>query len=370
MISFNIDEKSLFRGITNDYKKGQTATIATPLNQSKNPAKYRKDIYDFLNSYPSISIDSIPSTLSDKCLKKTTSKSECKLVKFIVFSKFSLDGIEFDPGASYAMYVKEEISEYIKNQRGEMVENTHLGRQRLCYPISLSHKTDGYNIDNCLVLEKIMEVNGGFAYVVNGFDVDTENGILNFRTTMVGLRGVLLSNVFKRGKGVGVKLNVNGINFDEKLYSHGKGTILSTTESNDFFQTLEKIRRASRENGKRGEEYVLNNIEKILNVSKLDNPPVHVSDKYPQSPYDIEIFIDGVKKYIEVKSTSKDKKVFIMSKGERHFMKRYDKDYVLILVTNVNSNKRRTFKYKRKDIEDANKMTQELQNIKYIVKNS
>lgn len=31
-IRFKIDEKSLFLGTYNDYKKGQTATVSTPLN--------------------------------------------------------------------------------------------------------------------------------------------------------------------------------------------------------------------------------------------------------------------------------------------------------------------------------------------------
>ena len=41
--SFNIDEKSLYRGIKNDYKKGQTATVHTPINQSKDKNKWRND---------------------------------------------------------------------------------------------------------------------------------------------------------------------------------------------------------------------------------------------------------------------------------------------------------------------------------------
>ena len=46
--SFNIDEKSLFRGVKNDYSKGQSPTVHTPLNQSNDQRKWRNDIY--LNS--------------------------------------------------------------------------------------------------------------------------------------------------------------------------------------------------------------------------------------------------------------------------------------------------------------------------------
>ena len=34
-VRFKIDEKSLFYGVYNDYNRGQTATVSTPLNQSK-----------------------------------------------------------------------------------------------------------------------------------------------------------------------------------------------------------------------------------------------------------------------------------------------------------------------------------------------
>lgn len=365
--SFDIDEKSLYRGIKNDYKRGQSATIATPLNQAKSKDKWRKPIYDFLDGYPSEDIVALPDILKDKCLKNTTSRAECKLIYFITFSKFSIDGVPFDVDASFAMYVKEEISETITKRNGEIGKNTHKGRQRLCYPIGLIHQTNGYKIDNSKVLDKIIEVNGGFAYVVNGFDVNAENGTLNFRTTMVGLDGVFLSNVFKRAKGVGVKLNVNGINFDENLFSKRKDSVLSATESNTFFKTLEKIQSSRMDNGIKGEEYVFKNIGKILGLRNIECP-VHISQKYPQSPYDIECSVEGVRKYIEVKSTSGNKKVFLMSQGERKFMEKYDKDYILVLVINVTSNHRRAFTYSRREIENTNIMKQEFQSIKYIVK--
>lgn len=364
--SFNIDEKSLYRGTTNDYKNGQSATIATPLNQSKDSEKWHKDIYEFLDGYPSKNIDSLPSVLKDRCLRNTTSQSKCKLTNFHVFSKFSLDGIPFEVDASFAMYVKEEISENIIKRDGTRGRNTHLGRQRLTYPVSLNYQLDDYNIDNAKILEKIIEVNGGFAYVVNGFDVNIETQTLNFRTTMVGIKGVFLSNVFKRGKGVGVKLNVNGINFDEELFSKRKESVLSEIESNTFYSLLEKIQDSSRKNGIIGEEFVYNNLNMIIGSNA--ESPCHVSKNYPQSPYDIECYIEGKKKYIEVKSTSKEKKVFLMSRGERRFMEKYEKDYILVLVTNVRSNHRKFSKYNRKQIENSSIMEQEFQSIKYIVK--
>lgn len=364
--SFIIDEKSLFRGVKNDYSKGQSPTVHTPLNQSNDQKKWRNDIYDFINGCGTENLDGIPELLIEKCLPKTTSKASSKIVDFFVFSKYALDGEPFDVDYSFAMYVKEETSENIKQRNGEMAENTHLGRQKLHYPISLTHFTDGYNIDNKKVLDKILEFNGGFAYVVNGFDYDTETKILNFKTTMIGPEGVLLSNVFKRKKGVGVKLLVDGISLDNSFLTSTKGAILTKEENEAFISTLEKIQKSSRSNGLKGEEYVFDNLEKIIG-SKLEEQR-HISKLYPLSPYDIECKVNGKTMYVEVKSTKDSKKVFYMSKGERKFMDKYEHHYLLILVTNVISSHRKATKYKREDIMNSKKMEQEYQSIKFIVK--
>ena len=364
--SFNIDEKSLFKGVKNDYSKGQSPIVHTPLNQSVNPKKWRNDIYDFINGYKSEDIDKLPKILKQKCMPNTTSSALSKIVNFFVFSKFSINGEKFDVSSSFAMYVKEEISEYIVQRNGKVVKNTHLGRQKLHYPMSFAHIADGYNIDNKKVLDKILEVNGGFAYVVTGFDFDTDTKILNFKTTMIGLKGVLLSNVFKRKKGVGLKLLVNGLNLDNSNFASIKNSILTKEENENFIATLEKIQKSSRSNGMIGEEYVYDNIEKIIGIKPEEKR--HVSKFYPLSPYDIECIINGEKMYIEVKSTKDSKKIFYMSRGERKFMDKYEQHYLLILVTNVISNYKRAIKYQRKDIMDSKKMEQEYQNIKFIAK--
>lgn len=363
--SFIIDEKSLFIGVKNDYSRGQSPTVHTPLNQSCDEKKWRNDIYDFIKGYGDDNIDGIPEMLRERCLRKTTSKASCRIDKLFVFSKFSLDGEPFEAENSFAMYVKEEISKNIVKRDGKTTENTHLGRQKLHYPISLTYSSDGYNIDNRKVLNKILERNGGFAYVVNGFDYDTNTKVLNFRTTMIGPEGVLLSNVFKRKKGVGVKLLVDDIGLDNPLFTSTK-KVLTKEENDAFIATLEKIQRTSRSNGLIGEEYVYDNLERIIGTKPEDSR--HISKLYPQSPYDIECKVNGEIKYIEVKSTKTNKKIFYMSRGERKFMDKYDQHYLLILVTNVNSEHRKYTKYQRNDIMNSAKMDQECQSIKFIVK--
>lgn len=365
--SFVIDEKSLFRGVKNDYKKGQSATVHTPLNQSQDKNKWRNDIYDFLKGCESEDkVDSLPELLKAKCLQKTTSKASGQIVHFYVFSNFTLDGVPFDAESSFAMYVKEETSKSIVKRNGLTTANTHLGRQKLHYPIAFAHMSDGYNIDNRKVLDKILEVNGGFAYVVDGFEYDTETQILDFKTTIIGIEGVLLSNVFKRKKGVGLKLLVDGISMDQPSLISTTKKILTEEENKAFFETLDKIQESSRSNGQIGEEYVYDNIKKILGAEPDEK--THISKKYPQSPFDIECILDGEKKYIEVKATGGEKKVFYMSKGERRFMDKYERCYLLVLVTNVKSKHKKCSVYERKEIMNSSKMEQEYQSIKFIVK--
>ena len=312
-----IDEKSLFIGVKNDYSKGQTPTVHTPLNQSKDKQKWHTDIYDFLEICKSESkdVNKIPDTLKDKCLKKTTSKSATKLVGFYIFSKFALDGVPFKVDSSFAMYVKEETDQEIVGRDGRTTRNTHYKRQKLHYPKSLIHTSNGYNINNKAVLDTILNTNGGFAYVVNGFEYDSETTVLNFKTTMIGPEGVLLSNVFKRKKGVGVKLLVDGITLvNSDIVTKEK--ILSYEESKTFLSTLAKIEDSRRKNGLVGEEYVFDNIEKFVGGEPIEKR--HISKTYPQSPYDIECVINGKTIYIEVKSKKDSKKTFYMSKGEKN----------------------------------------------------
>ncbi len=328
IIKFKIDEKSLFYGITNDFKRGQTATVHTPLNQSRDPEKWHKDIYE-LTKY-NLEADSIPEMLRRKCLSNTTSQAQSKLNYLFEFKQILLDGQPLAIDSSFCMYIKEEIDEFIINRNGKKELNTHFGRQKLHYPISLNYKTDGFNIDNKNVLNSILQQNGGFAFVVRGFEYSLENKTLNFITTMVGPQGTLLSNVFKRAKGTGKKLLLNEIDvndFDLINETYNTNNMLYI----DIQSILEKANKTKIENGKLGEQIILKQLsckEGIYNI-------YHTSVDYPTSPYDIEYYEGNRKKYVEVKATQGNKKIFNMSSGEIKFMKRYKEDYILFLITNV-----------------------------------
>ena len=332
---FKIDEKSLYYGIYNDYEKGQTATVSTPINQSKNPDKWHKDILQLLDS--GLEAKQVPEILVNKCLNKTTSQANSKLVALYEFSNILLDGVKLNTSSSFCLYIKEETDQIIRNKQGKLVENTHLGRQKLHYPLSLKHKSDGFNIDNSAVMQSILQQNGGFAFVVRGFDCDIERKTLNFITSIIGLQGIFLSNVFKKQKGVGKKLLLKEINLEEidftaqDVYGDSTSLILDRKNNDVDLDIFEKANKTKLENGKIGENIILQQLNQNKNATDI----YHTSIDYPTSPYDIEYYENGVKKYVEVKSTQGNKKIFNMSSGEIKFMQRYKNDYILFLITNV-----------------------------------
>ena len=67
-IKFKIDEKSLFYGIKNDFERGQTATVHTPINQASNPKDWHNDILQLTKH--NLAVKFLPDMLLSRCLKK------------------------------------------------------------------------------------------------------------------------------------------------------------------------------------------------------------------------------------------------------------------------------------------------------------
>ena len=352
-IRFKIDEKSLFLGTYNDFIKGQTATVSTPLNQSKDESKWRKDILELKNY--NCNVVNPPAMLIHQC--QSASHSGNNIDNVFVFTNILLDGVKLNTNSQFAMYFKRETDEYITKLDGTKTPNTHLGRIKLHYPITFSFKSDGYNIDNQGVLKAIMEQNGGFAFVVRGFEYYEDSKTLNFITSLIGPNGIPLSTVFRRQKGVGKKLMIDPNKVVDNDY-------VVVVEQNPDIQgsanvSYELINKSRSENGKLGEEFIYELLkEKLTEDSEL----YHTSLDFPQSPYDMEYIENGEKKYVEVKSTSGTKPIFNMSSGELKFMEKYKDSYKLYMVTEV---KEEFPKYKEYTYYDIIKMRKEYPSVRF-----
>ena len=121
-----------------------------------------------------------------------------------------------------------------------------------------------------------------------------------------------------------------------------------TEKLSDIQSVFEMANKTKVENGALGEKIVLNMLQN-------NNPNItdiyHTSRDYPTSPYDIEYLENGIKKYIEVKSTQSSKKIFNMSAGEIKFMNTYKDNYILYLVTNVRDASCKIYKFVKGQIE-------------------
>lgn len=352
-IRFKIDEKSLFLGTYNDYKKGQTATVSTPLNQSRDESKWRNDILA-LSKY-NCNIINPPEMLIHQC--QSASHSGNNIDNIFVFDNILLDGKKLETESQFAMYFKRETDEFITKLDGTKGINTHLGRIKLHYPITFNFKSDGYKIDNYDVLNSIMKQNGGFAFVVRGFEYYEDTKTLNFITSLIGPAGIPLSTVFRRQKGVGQKLMIDPnkvVDNDYVVVVEQNPELAGATNV-----SYELINKSRAENGKLGEKFIY---ELLLERLTEDSELYHTSLDFPQSPYDMEYIENGEKKYIEVKSTSGNKPIFNMSSGELKFMEKYKDSYTLYMVTDVKAD---FPKYKQYTYYDIMKMKKEYPSVRF-----
>lgn len=321
-IRFKIDEKSLYYGCKNDFLKGHTATVSSPLNQSSDPKRWRNDILELIKTNARLSDDKIPKRLIEFC--KRSSKSENIIQDIFVFDNIFVDGKKVETNSQFIMYIKKEVASKIKKLNGKFTSNTHFGRLKLHYPITFKYKSDGFRIDNNDILKKILEINKEYAYIVRGFEYNEEDKSLNIITSLIGPSGALLSTVFKVGKGVGKKLRTD--------LSSAKLVNMEKNNADDdiLYDKYAERDKVSRYNGKKGEDY-------IYDICCNEQKDVyHTSVDYPESPYDME-YIDknGQKIYVEVKSTQNDKITFRMSIYEYEFMNKYKEQYVMYIVLNV-----------------------------------
>ena len=325
-IRFKIDEKSLFYGCKNDFTKGHTATVSTPLNQSNNPLKWHNDVLELIHTNARLKEDKIPERLIDLCQRN--SKSENIIQDIFVFNNILVDGKKLDTSCQFIMYIKKETAKYIKKLDGQTAKNTHLGRLKLHYPISFIFKADNYNINNEEILKLILKINKGYAFIVRGFEYNLDNNNLNIITSIIGPENALLSTVFRVAKGTGKKLRTDfkAISLEELLAENLNEEI----SYNDNLDGYDLRNITSKSNGKKGEEFIFSLL------SSLNKKPYHTSVDFPSSPYDMEYLnSEGKKIYVEVKSTQGEKLFFRMSKYEFEFMNKYKEQYELYMVTNV-----------------------------------
>lgn len=205
ILRLSIDTKSLYYNIKNDNQTGHTATVATPLKQG---AAIRPEL-QMLSQIPESICPSSRESLISQIL--SNSRAKAKINSVYVFDRVAVNGHLLNNMPSYCMYVREETDR----------NSVHFGRKKLHYPLSLAFEDINTCIDNKAIISAISKHLNNYAFIVEAFEYDTDNNILNFDATIVGNSQVPYSKVFINRRGVGNKFSMmiadNTDNYDTEI---------------------------------------------------------------------------------------------------------------------------------------------------------
>ena len=309
LLRFSIDIKSLYFNIKNDNAFGHTATVATPLKQYN---LWNDDLLDVLKLPENVNISSKESIVS-KILSKSRSD------KIFVFDKIAVNGELLKNIPAFCMYIREEIAEgYV-----------HYGRQKLHYPISFKYSDDEIEINNNIVMKAISEELHNYAFIIEAFDYDTYDHILNFKATIVGSNNIPYSKVFVNKKGIGNKFSYdfNDISdsYDSEIIALRENLGFDKVSPDNFSEIMENNRLIAN-------QYALKYISSIkgINVRLL-------TDYYPYALYDYEYEIDGKKYFIIVRYTSTKIQYFNLSMQKIRFINDFNEKTKILLITDINN---------------------------------
>lgn len=303
-----IEAKSFFFNILNDNEVGHTATVSSILKQG---GALREDVAQ-IYKFPEGIKTSSKQGLIDCILSK--SRAEAKINKICCFNKITINGKSVKTDSSFCVYVREETSK----------DNVHFGRQKLHYPPTLAYSDSDVEINNRNVVKAISEALSDYAFLVEAFEFDDENGSLNFDAVIVGPKDIPYSKVFINQKGVGSKFtSVFGEetdNYDFEIVALRQKMGYDNVGPNNYYEVMRDLKAKS--------------IDAVLKRMKKENVRV-LSKEYPYAIYDLEYRVDGVKNYVIVRYTATKQKRFEMSMMKSIFLKRFENETQLFLVTDV-----------------------------------
>lgn len=325
-----VEVKSFFFNILNDNELGHTATVASILKQG---SSFREDVAQVYDLPENIAAPS-KQGLINHILSK--SRAEAKITKVCCFNKISVNGKPIKVGASFCLYVREEIS---KN-------NIHCGRQKLHYPPTLVYSDSDIEIDNRKVVKSVSETLSNYAFLVEAFEYDSQTGVFNIDAIIVGRSGIPYSKVFINQKGSGNKFtkvfSENNEDYDSEIISMRKHLGFANVGPENFYDIMDDVRAKA-----------LQIIKKEL--MKLGAVNIRIlRDEYPYAIYDIEYKIDSVKHYAMVRYTTTEIKRFLLSSDKISFLNRFAECTALYLITDV-LEKKNVFRYTNDEICEMNK---------------
>ena len=330
ILRLSIDTKSLYYNIKNDNQTGHTATVATPIKQG---AAIRPEL-QMLSQIPESICPSSRESLISQIL--SNSRAKAKINSVYVFNRVAVNWHLLNNMPSYCMYVREETDR----------NSVHFGRQKLHYPLSLAFEDINTCIDNKTIISAISKHLNNYAFIVEAFEYDTDNNILNFDATIVGNNQVPYSKVFINRRGVGNKFSMmiadNTDNYDTEIIALREHLGYDNVTPDNYGNIVA-------DNCILARDAVANYLSDMQaeNIRLLKN-------EYPCSIYDIEYRILGNKKYAIVQQTATREKAFTLPTEKIQFINDFSENTFLFLVTDICDGKK-IFAYSASDMNSLGK---------------
>lgn len=222
------------------------------------------------------------------------------------------------------MYIREETNS----------TNVHFGRQKLHYPLSLAFEDYDIHIDNRAIISAISMHLNNYAFIIEAFEYNTDEKVLNFDATIVGNNQVPYSKVFVNRRGVGNKfstlLSDNLDSYDTEIIALRKKLGYDKVYTENYSEIVAKNNALARETVA---SYLSNRGAKQIRLIK---------NEFPYSLFDIEYWIDDHKKFVIVQQTATNEKSFTLSTEEIQFINDFVDDTSLFLVTDICGSKKIT----------------------------
>lgn len=318
-----IDTKSLYCNIFNDNLKGHTCTVATPIKQGN---AINEELLGLYKIPKQIDYQEYPDLI---CELLKNSKSQNKINNVFIFDKIKVNGKLIDNHSFYCMFVKEETDP----------TKVQFGRIKLHYPKSLSFNE--LNIDNKSIMELVSRAMNDYAFVVDGFEFDFDDGFLNFIVSIVGYKQIPYSKVFRNVKGTAEKFTKvfrkNQDCYDAEIVALKK-KYGEKVEPTNFQEYMDKAILEA-----------LDKTKKYL-ISKGASNVILLFEKYPYSIFDIQYTINGKTQYSIVKTSYTNSIYFDLTSQEMRALALFEESS-LFFVTNVFI-KENLIEYRQDDLDN------------------
>ena len=334
------DTKSFYFNVENDNEKGHTATVATVMKQGSTTDPVL-ELLKVCSSNVALKNEG----LLHECTKN--SKSVVKITNILIFDKIFLNGEQLMVDSQFCMYLKEEVDP----------GRIQFGRVKLHYPSSFKYSNFEFDIDNRAIINAISERLHGFAFLINGVELFDESGKINFISTIIGANKIPYSKVFLNYKGDASTKFIQVFNEVADNYE-----IEAPKMREKGIPNLETIVPSTY---KVAYEYCKHLAIRIflnsLNHESIENIQIN-TDTYPYDLCDVELLMDGRKKYYIVFFTATMQDYFFLSLGKSDFLYAFQDECEVVLVKDVLS---KTPIIEKFSFEDTRGMRKDLEVIKY-----